>query len=120
MLYKEKINQGNFFVFPPEKGKAVLSHGFIALLILALSCSFGFLLTLHAGFFVMLSLADLVQNTGFGTLTLETAKSHVKRFAFFNSNFCHLFSPPSAFCKETLLSPEYNKNIINDFMRFVK
>lgn len=120
MLCKEKNQSRKFFRLSAGKRKSRASHGFVALLILALSCSFGFLLTLHAGFFVMLSLADLVQNTGLGTLTLETAKSHVKRFAFFNSNFCHLFSPPSAFCKETLLSPEYNKNIINDFMRFVK
>ena len=66
------------------------------LLILSLACSFGLLLALYAGLFVVLSLTKLGKDSRTSTLTLETTERAVKRLALFYFNFCHLFFPPLA------------------------
>mgnify|MGYP004674056367 CR=1 FL=1 len=69
------------------------------LLVLTLSCSFGLLLSLYAGFFVALSLAELCLDTRTLALSLETTKCAVKRLIFLNSDFSHFLFPPFAFGK---------------------
>ena len=65
------------------------------LLILSLACSFGLLLALYAGLFVVLSLTKLGKDSRTSTLTLKTTERTVKRLAVFYFYFCHLFSLPS-------------------------
>ncbi len=72
------------------------------LLILALSCSLSLLLTLNAGLLVMLSLTKLGHNTGLYALSLETTKRIVESLILFNSNFCHLNSPPFALQRDKI------------------
>ncbi len=66
------------------------------LLILALACSFGLLLTLYAGLFVMLSLAKFGKHTGACALSLKATQSTVEGFALLQLYFCHFYIPPLA------------------------
>ena len=56
---------------------------------LALSRSFGLLLTLYAGLLVVLSLTELCKYSGTCTLTLKPTKGAVEIFAFLDSYLCH-------------------------------
>ena len=115
-----------FYCMNPRKiGVLPLSQ---SLLKLALTGCLGFLLTLYAGFLVMLSLAKLGENTTFCALSFESAERTVKRFIILDLNFCHLFPLPplvtkrffiphhiipqkEASCQEN--SEKYYKQIVN-------
>ena len=56
---------------------------------LVLTSSFRLLLTLQAGADIMLSLLDLLNDTGLGTAALKTLQSRFQRFIFFDVNFRH-------------------------------
>lgn len=57
--------------------------------ILALASSLGFLLALNRRLFVVLSLANLSNNTVLCARSLELLKSVLKRLILANANFCH-------------------------------
>ena len=76
-----------------EPHNAALFFSQNELLILALACSFGFLLTLYAGLFVMLSLAKFGKHTGACALTLKATQSTVEGFALLQLYFCHVLYP---------------------------
>ena len=79
-----------------------------SLFVLSLSCCFRLLLALYAGLFIVLSLTELCEYTGACTLLLEATKSVIKRFAFSELNFCHIYFPP-------LANKEINGTIILQF-----
>ena len=62
-------------------------------LILALAGCFHLFLTLYTGLFVVLTLANLSQDTRTGALTLEPLKSAFQRFIFLHTDFRHLYPP---------------------------
>ena len=64
-------------------------------LILPLAGSFSLLLALHAGLFVVFTLANFSQHTSTCALTLKTLQSRLQRFVFVDMDFRHLFSLPS-------------------------
>ena len=64
--------------------------------ILALPCCLSFLLALDTGLLVMLTLANLGQYAGPGTLALKTLESALKGFVFPNADFRHCFPSPRA------------------------
>ena len=63
--------------------------------VLALTCSFCFLLAFHAGLLIMLTLASLCQNTCASTLTFEPLQSAFQGFVFADAYLGHLLSLPS-------------------------
>ena len=95
-----------------------------ALFILALSGCFRLLFALHAGLFVVFSLAKLGEDAGTGGCTLKATKCAVQGLAFLNSDFCHLYpSPPSV--NTNAVWEQFPKNtnilkIIQYFLRYVK
>ena len=93
----------------------------LILFVFALSCCLRLFLTLYAGLFIMLSFAELCEYTGSCTLTLKTAKSTVKSFAFLNSNFCHYsFSLPSRSTDtQNLHVYKHLQDIIHNYEHFV-
>ena len=62
---------------------------------LTLARSLGFLFTLYGRLLVMLSFADLLNDSILLGLPFKTPKCVVKRFILFNSDLAHLFVPPS-------------------------
>ena len=48
-----------------------MTPGYVLSVVLSLSGSFGLLLTLYAGLLIVLSLTDLLLDTGLGTTSLE-------------------------------------------------
>ena len=64
-------------------------------LILPLAGGFSLLLALHAGLFVVFTLANFSQHTSTCALTLKTLQSRLQRFVFVDMDFRHLFSLPS-------------------------
>ena len=84
---KEKQAEPRFYLYLHEKR---------GLFVLSLSCCFRLLLALYAGLFIVLSLTELCEYTGACTLLLEATKSVIKRFAFSELNFCHIYFPPLA------------------------
>ena len=64
-------------------------------LLAVLAGGFGLLAALDAGALVMLTLTDLGQHTRLGTAALETLQSALQRLIFTNTNFRHLYFPPS-------------------------
>ena len=81
------------------------------LFILTLACSFGLLLTLYAGLFVMLSLAKFGKDTGSCALALEPTQSTVKGFALFQLYFCHFCFPPLAV--KTIVLCYYTRKVLS-------
>lgn len=59
-------------------------------LILALTCSLGLLLSLDAGLFVVLSFANLLNNSIARSLPLEPSQGAVQGFIFFYFDLAHL------------------------------
>jgi len=67
----------------------------IETLVAVLAGSLALLATLHAGALVVLSLADLGDDTGLGAATLKALQSAVQRLVLSDVNFRHLYFPPS-------------------------
>ena len=63
----------------------------LPLLELALTSSFGLLLTLYRRLFVMFSFTNLSKYAVTGTGTLKALQSRVQGFVFSQTNFCHLY-----------------------------
>ncbi len=82
-----------FLIYRKRKSRVCGSFFFAKLLILALACSFGLLLTLYAGLFVMLSFAKFGKHTGACALTLKATQSTVEGFALLQLYFCHVLYP---------------------------
>ena len=61
----------------------------IQLFIFTLACSFRLFLALDAGLFIVLSLADLLDNSVSGSLSLETLECALERFVLFNFDLTH-------------------------------
>ena len=59
-------------------------------LILALTSSLGFLLSLHAGLFVVLSFADFLNDSIARCLPLEPSQGAIQGFIFFYFDLAHL------------------------------
>ena len=64
-------------------------------LLAVLAGSLRLLAALDAGALVMLTLTNLGQNARLGTAALETLQSALQRLIFTNTNFRHLYFPPS-------------------------
>ena len=77
------------FTQKPQSSRRLRSFRF--LLEFTLSCSFGFLLFLHAGFVVLFSLLHFRKNAGTRTRLLESTKSTVESLVLFHSDFCHFY-----------------------------
>ena len=79
---------------PPRR----LSRGGLSLLIellTVLTSGLGLLAALDAGALVVLTLTDLSQDTRLGAAALEALQSALQRLIFTNTNFRHLYFPPS-------------------------
>ena len=96
-VFKKEKDDGKtvvFFVlfsFCHSKAKVLLK--------LSLTSSFGLLLTLYAGLFVMFSLTEFCEYTASCTLSLKSSECAVKRFIILDFNFCHLFPLPPLLAK---------------------
>lgn len=99
------------FTQKPQSSRRLRSFRF--LLEFTLSCSFGFLLFLHAGFVVLFSLLHFRKNAGTRTRLLESTKSTVESLVLFHSDFCHFY--PSLRDARTFTSV-----IIHGFCQIVK
>ena len=90
------------------------------LFILSLSCSLRLLLTLYAGLFVVLSLTKLSENARTSGCALKATKCTIKRLAFFNFDFCHVFSLPPLVDKElSKIDQKFSFTIIHLISPFV-
>jgi hypothetical protein len=68
---------------------------FLVETLLVLTSGLRLLATLHAGAFIMLSLANLGDNACLSAATLETLQCAIDGFAFLDMNLRHLYFPPS-------------------------
>lgn len=68
---------------------------FLVETLLVLTSGLRLLATLHAGAFIMLSLANLGDNACLSAATLETFQCAIDGFAFLDMNLRHLYFPPS-------------------------
>ena len=62
--------------------------------VLTLACSLCLLLALHAGLFVMLTLANLSQNAGTSTLALKPLERALQGFVLTNTYLGHCYPSP--------------------------
>ena len=76
---------------PPHWEEGHLLHG-TTRSILALAGGLCFLLALHAGLFVMLALANLLDDAAAGTLALKPLQSAFQGLTVTNTDLGHLFS----------------------------
>ena len=71
--------------------------GTLFLLVLALTCRLGFLLTADGRFLIVFSLSQFGEDAGFCTLSFETTERIVKRFVLFYLDFhFNTTLPPSS------------------------
>ena len=68
---------------------------FLVETLLVLTSGLRLLATLHAGAFIMLSLANLGDNACLSAATLKTLQCAIDGFAFLDMNLRHLYFPPS-------------------------
>ena len=68
---------------------------FLVELLAVLASGLGLLAALDAGALVMLALTDLSQDTRLGAAALEALQSALQRLIFTNTDFRHLYFPPS-------------------------
>ena len=71
------------------------TFAFLVETLLVLTSGLRLLATLHAGAFIMLSLANLGDNACLSAATLETLQCAIDGFAFLDMNLRHLYFPPS-------------------------
>ena len=74
---------------------AAFFSDFLIETLLVLASGLRLLAALHAGAFIMLSLANLGNHAGLGAATLKTLQCAVDGFAFLDMNLRHLYFPPS-------------------------
>ena len=67
-----------------QKTPGIITGGLLTFLVIfALSCSFGLLLTSYAGFLVMLTLTNLLLDTRLSTTSLEATQCAVQSLVLF-------------------------------------
>ena len=84
--------------------------------VLALTCSFCFLLAFHAGLFIMLALASLCQNTCASTLTFEPLQSAFQGFVFADAYLGHCYPSPRSFRLCSICSRRVQSRAYDDHM----
>ena len=76
----------------------------LVILFAVLASGLGLFTALDAGALVVLTLANLGQHTRLGTAALETLQSALQRLVFSDTDFRHLYFPPSGAAGRPLLA----------------
>ena len=84
--------------------------------VLALTCSFCFLLAFHAGLLIMLTLASLCQNTCASTLTFEPLQSAFQGFILADAYLGHCYPSPRSSCREPHSDPQQPCTYYNSYL----
>ena len=120
----------NFFIFlfglldiKTAAAFAAAVYGLVELLAI-LAGSLGLLAALDAGALVMLTLTDLGQHAGLGAAALEALQGALQRLVLSDTDFRHLYFPPSGAAGRPLPRKGhiygFNSDIIFIFRRSVK
>jgi hypothetical protein len=96
----------------------------LVILFAVLASGLGLLAALDAGALVVLTLTNLGQHTRLGTAALETLQSALQRLVFSDTDFRHLYFPPSGAAGRPLLRKGhlygFNRTIIFEIKSNVK